>query len=57
MKYLVKANHPILKRIDEFIDAKDLFEFVAELSDLGYENIFIDTLMPMAYKAYMVGER
>ena len=48
MYYFVKADHPILKRIDEFVDAGDLGDFVAELSELGYENISIDTIMPMA---------
>ena len=43
--YFVKADHPVLRRIDEFVDAGDLGEFVAELSDAGYENISIDTML------------
>lgn len=48
MKYFVKADHPVLRRIDEFVEAGDLGDFVAELSALGYENISIDSIMPMA---------
>jgi hypothetical protein len=43
MKYFVKADHPILKRIDKFVDGADLGEFLDELSSLGYENISVDT--------------
>jgi len=47
MYYFVKADHPILERIGEFVEAGDLGDFVAKLTDLGYENISIDTIMPM----------
>ena len=43
MKYFVKADHPILQRIDKFVDAKDLGAFIGYLTNLGYENISIET--------------
>lgn len=43
MRYFVKADHPILKRIDKFVAAKDLGAFVRYLSNFGYENISIET--------------
>ena len=44
--YFVKADHPVLKRIDDFVPAGELGKFVAELTDAGYENISIDTIFP-----------
>ena len=44
-KYFVKADHPILRRIDEFVEAGDLEKFVADLTAAGYENISIDTII------------
>jgi hypothetical protein len=43
MKVMVKADHPILKRIDKiFYDQKydgELNSFLADLEYMGYENI------------------
>lgn len=37
MKYLIKANHPVLKRVDETVDEMEVGQRVAELLRLYYE--------------------
>lgn len=38
---MVKADHPILKRIDKIIKPYQMERLVLELIDAGYENITI----------------
>ncbi len=40
-KLMVKADHPILKRIDKIIRPYQIESLVLELIDAGYENINI----------------
>lgn len=40
-KLMVKADHPILKRIDRIIKPYQMENLVLELIDAGYENINI----------------
>jgi len=42
LMYFVKADHPILKRIDKWVKPEDFAEFLATLNRLGYENISAD---------------
>lgn len=42
-KVMVKADHPILKRIDKIISIYQIERLISELIDLGYENINIST--------------
>ena len=44
MKFLVKADHVILRRVDKVVDSEEKRDaLVAELTKFGYENIEFDT--------------
>jgi len=42
MKTMIRADHPIFKRIDKIVsDELEVAELVGELMELGYENIVV----------------
>ena len=40
--YFVKADHPVLRRIDKWVKPEHLNQFLKTLKKLGYENISVD---------------
>ena len=38
-KVTVQADHPTFRRIDDYVNAGELQDYVKELERLGYENI------------------
>lgn len=40
--YFVKADHPVLKRVDKWVKHEHLAQFLKTLETLGYENISVD---------------
>ena len=42
MKIMIRADHPIFKRIDKVVEDYELAEIYGELFEAGYENIRIE---------------
>ena len=47
MRVFIKADHPIFKRIDEYVESNQVQEKYGELVAAGYENISMDPWVPL----------